>query len=78
MKQANKVKRTIEYMGFTCVGTIITGDWTGDPNVSRGVLTLPPYVQDVEVYTEGVGGFDVTDMLSDDAFYDIQRELLSE
>jgi len=25
-----------------------------------------------------VGGFDVTDMLSDDAFYDIMSELLSE
>ena len=78
MEQANKVKRTIEYMGFTCVGTIVCGDWTGDPNVARGALDLPPYVQDVEVYTEGAGGFDVTDMLTDEALLDIELELLSE
>ena len=76
MKQATKVTRTIEYMGFTCVGTIITGDWTGDANVVNGVLVIPSYVQDVEVYTEA--GFDVTDMLTDEALLDIKLELLSE
>jgi hypothetical protein len=64
-----------EVFGLTVKGTLITGDWCGDPNVPNGVMHLDPYVDDIWVEANG---YDITEYLTDDAIIQIEEKIIEE
>lgn len=69
----SETRVAIEYKGLDCIGTVITGDWEGDPDVVHGVNRLDPYVEDLQVEANGE---DVTGLLSDSAKNEICAKIL--
>lgn len=56
----------IEWNGLSCVGRVIVGDWEGDTDVPNGTRTLPPYVDDLQVFA-GPGEDDIVDYMTENA-----------
>ncbi len=61
---------------LTVEGTVVEGDWEGDPSIPRGTHQLPPYVEDYIVTTET--GIDMLDYLNKSALQEIEDALLDE
>lgn len=64
----------IYYRGLMVSGTIITGDWEGDPSIPNGVNYLPPYASELFVHSQD--GDDITDMLTEEALEECEQALL--
>ena len=47
----NHIKHSCKYKSFTVSGTIIVGDWEGDPDTPNCVNRLEPYVDELWICT---------------------------
>ena len=50
---------SVDYHGLTIKGDLIEKDWTGDPDLLGGVQEIPPYIDELRVFTSD--GYDITD-----------------
>ena len=71
-----KHKMEIRFEGLDVNGTIVYGDSYGDASIPRGVMHLPPYVEDLEVLTDD--GTDITDMLKESVLEDCETEMIEQ
>lgn len=64
--------------GYKVVGTIISGDWEGDPSAGASfVRTLPDYVEDMGVFEDG-SDVDIYGDLDESELEECREALLEE